>query len=251
MTPDFHIATAYPDPDLNSYVESFWSIENHSSISRQSTLLPDGEYNLIFRKTANGNIQVFFRGLETTFKETSIPPNFQFYAVSFRLLAIEYLFKTKVPELLNGGIELETGYWGITLDDLADLPSFHQKATAMIRELLSSPVDSRKQRLFEALYNSGGNMKVAELAATAYWSSRQINRYFTQYFGLSLKAYCRILRFRRSLGHIKKGQLFPENNFTDQTHFIKDIKQFSGVVPGELARNENGRFLLLSALPPR
>ncbi|MGE8425120.1 MAG: AraC family transcriptional regulator, partial [Sphingobacterium siyangense] len=74
------------------------------------------------------------------------------------------------------------------------------------------------------------------------------NRYFNQQFGLSLKSYCNILRFRSSLDHIAKGKLFPEEHFFDQTHFIKEIKKFSGVVPKELLKNKNDRFILLSSL---
>jgi AraC-like DNA-binding protein len=90
---------------------------------------------------------------------------------------------------------------------------------------------------------------VKALSEKAYWSSRQINRYFNQQFGLSLKAYCNILRFRAALQQIREGKLFPEENFADQTHFIKEIKKFSGVAPKELSQNRNGRFILLSALP--
>jgi AraC-like DNA-binding protein len=91
-------------------------------------------------------------------------------------------------------------------------------------------------------------MSIKELSEKVFWSSRQINRYFNQQFGLSLKAFCNILRFRASLEHIAHGKLFPELNFTDQNHFIKEIKRFSGVVPKELSKNKNDRFVLLSVL---
>jgi AraC-like DNA-binding protein len=99
------------------------------------------------------------------------------------------------------------------------------------------------------IYSSNGSLSVKELSEKVNWSSRQINRYFNEQFGISLKTYCNILRFRASLPHIKKGKLFPELNFTDQNHFIKEIKKFSGVVPKELSKNQNDRFILLSALP--
>jgi AraC-like DNA-binding protein len=94
-------------------------------------------------------------------------------------------------------------------------------------------------------------MPVKELADKVFWSSRQINRYFNEQFGISLKAYCNILRFKNSLHHIKDGQLFPDLDFADQAHFIKEVKRFSGVVPKELFKNRNDRFILLSALPKK
>ena len=89
------------------------------------------------------------------------------------------------------------------------------------------------------------------LAQAAAWSSRQINRYFRQMFGLTLKAYCNILRFRASFQHLREGQLFPEQNFFDQAHFIREIKRYAGVVPKELARNQDDRFIQLAALPKK
>ena len=117
--------------------------------------------------------------------------------------------------------------------------------------LINPDIDSRKQKLFELIYSSNGSLRVKELSEKVYWSSRQINRYFNRQFGLSLKAYCNILRFRASLPQIRNGRLFPEENFADQTHFIKQIKKFSGVVPKELLKNKNDRFILLSTLPAK
>jgi len=74
-------------------------------------------------------------------------------------------------------------------------------------------------------------------------SSRQINRYFNQQFGISLKAYCNILRFGASFKHISEGQLFPQESFTDQNHFIKQIKKYAGVTPKELSKNKDEQFI--------
>lgn len=139
-------------------------------------------------------------------------------------------------------------FWGFNTNDLDDFEAFCAKVTRQIRSLLPAQTDKWKRRLFELIYSSNGDMKVAELCEQAGRSSRQINRYFDQQYGLSLKAYCNILRFRASLQHIAQGKLFPELNFTDQNHFIKAVKKFSGVVPKELAKNQNDRFLLLSTL---
>lgn len=116
------------------------------------------------------------------------------------------------------------------------------------KEILPQKVDERKHKLFELIYASKGEISVSELSAKAGWSSRQINRYFNVQFGLSLKAYCDILRFRTSLAHIAVGKLFPELDFTDQSHFIKEIKKYSGVLPKDLSKNRDDRFVLLSVL---
>ncbi len=79
--------------------------------------------------------------------------------------------------------------------------------------LIKPNIDIRKRKLFELIYSSKGSISVKELSEKVFWTSRQINRYFNQRFGISLKAYCNILRFRESLHHIKEGELFPEIKF--------------------------------------
>jgi len=108
---------------------------------------------------------------------------------------------------------------------------------------LPGAIDERKRNLFELIFTTNGEISVKELSERIFWSERQINRYFNQQFGLSLKTYCNILRFQASLLHIKQGELYPQLNFADQSHFIKEIKKLSGVSPKELHKNENDRFL--------
>jgi AraC-like DNA-binding protein len=91
-------------------------------------------------------------------------------------------------------------------------------------------------------------MTVKELSENVYWSSRQINRYFNDKFGISLKKFCTILRFKASFQHIKEGKLFPEQNFADQAHFIREVKKLTGFTPKELCKNQNDRFVQFSTL---
>ncbi|HWV29535.1 MAG TPA: hypothetical protein VN038_07775, partial [Dyadobacter sp.] len=48
----------------------------------------------------------------------------------------------------------------------------------------------------------------------------------------------------------REGRLFPDENYADQSHFIREIKKYAGVVPKELERNKNDRFIQFSTLPP-
>ncbi len=164
------------------------------------------------------------------------------------MLGAEYILKESIAGIINTGKFLSTDFWGFCELDLVDFDLFVVKSVQIIKSLLPSMIDERKRKLFELIYQRKGAISVAELSEHIFWNSRQINRYFNQQFGLSLKSYCNILRFRSSLNHIAKGKLFPEEHFFDQTHFIKEIKKFSGVVPKELLKNKNDRFILLSSL---
>ncbi|MDQ0593509.1 AraC-like DNA-binding protein [Chryseobacterium ginsenosidimutans] len=240
--------TLKPTNDLHDFVESFWMIENHSDKGHQIIILPDGRFDIIFSLTENKIFKVTLKGLDTEPKQTNIPANTTLFAISFKLLAVEYLLREKVKDLLNEGIPLPKEFLGISQNELNDFNSFYEIASTKIAALIKLDIDTRKRELFNYIYSSNGTLTVKELSEKVYWSSRQINRYFNKTFGISLQAYCKIFRFKSSLNHIKKGKLFPELNFADQTHFIKEVKKMSGVTPKELSKNENDRFILLSTL---
>ena len=244
---EYSIAT--PIPALQDFVESLWMIRNHSDDSKEIVVLPDGKFDIIFSYSLSEPFNILQMGLGSKPDQNSFPPRLVMFAVSFKLLAIEYLLHTKAGSLLDHAQSLPSDFWGVTKDDLDDFDHFCEKVSAKMLTLIEHNIDSRKQKLFELIYASNGALTVKELSEKVNWSSRQINRYFNDQFGISLKAYCNILRFRASLPQIKEGKLFPEQNFTDQTHFIKEIKRFSGVVPKELSKNQNDRFILLSVLP--
>ena len=248
---DLEWKTIEPPQQLTDFVESVWMLANPTNQEHQIVILPDGRFDIIFSRSDNEAFQAILRGLDTEPEQTTLPAHTLFFAVSFKLLAIEYLLDDAVHALRNEGIMLPENFWEITSNDLNDFVAFSEKVSAKMTSLIKPNIDKRKQKLFDLIYTSQGTLSVKELSEKVGWSSRQINRYFNQTFGISLKAYCNIFRFKSSLLHIKKGKLFPELNFTDQTHFIKEVKKMSGVTPKELSKNKNDRFILVSALPQK
>jgi AraC-like DNA-binding protein len=251
MENTFNLNFIAPHSSIAGFVESIGMFHNQSANSREVVVLPDGRIDLFFWKPDAEPFQVLLIGLETLPEQRIIPPHTLAFVVSFKPLAVEYILHTAIAEVLNSAQKLPDDFWNFSVADLDCFDAFRDKITRHIAALLPAQVDNRKVKLFDLIYASNGEMSVAQLSAGAGWSSREINRYFNRQLGLSLKAYCNILRFRASLNHIAKGKLFPELNFTDQTHFIKNIKKFAGVVPKELMKNHNDRFLLLTTLKPQ
>ncbi len=248
MSINIHQISAVPDPSLSDYVESIWMIENYSDHASDVVVLPDGRVDLMCSYSAVDPFEVRLMGLDSGPSYASLAPKTKMFAVSFKLPATEYVFHHGISDITNSTKELQEGFWELTRDDLADFHLLCKKATAQIKSQIQSPIDPRKKKLFDRIYATKGGTTVAELSEHAGWSSRQINRYFTEWFGLSLKTYCTILRFRASFDHIKEGKLFPEQGFTDQAHFIKEIRRFSGVKPKDLAQNNGDRFIQFSTL---
>jgi len=237
-----------PGKLLSGFVESFWYLHNQSNNEKETTGLPDGLIDVILFKSEREPFRIVQLGGLTQHEQAAIPANSLMFCISFKLLAVEYIIREPIADILNSGKILPEDYWDFNVNDLNSFDFFCKKASQKILSFIPKEIDERKRKLFELIYANKGAITVKELSKKVFWSSRQINRYFNQQFGLSLKAYCNILRFRASLEHIANGKLFPEENFSDQTHFIKEIKKFSGVLPKELSKNKNDRFILLSAI---
>lgn len=248
MSKDFYYKFIHPDKSLADFVENLGMFHNRSDEDKEVVVMPDGRIDLFFSQSPSEPFHVTLIGLETAPEQRSVPPQTLAFVISFKPLAVEYILNTSIADILNIARDLPNDFWNFNAVDLENFDTFCEKATKKIKSLIPKEIDERKRKLLQLIYLSNGETSVKELSEKVFWSSRQINRYFTQQFGLSLKAYCTILRFRASLEHIAKGRLFPELNFTDQTHFIKEIKKFSGVVPKELSKNKNDRFILLSVL---
>lgn len=235
-------ALSRPDKSISDFVYCFSSIQNLSGID-QGVIIPNGRIDLSFYKTSDGQFHISLLGLETKPKMTPGQSISTFFAINFNPLAVEYVLGHSVADILDKGKSLPDDFWGFSIDDLDDFEGFCEKATRKIQSLLPKEIDERKRKLFALVFQTNGEIAVKELSAKVAWGARQINQYFNQQFGISLKTYCSILRFQASLSHIKAGKLFPQLNYYDQSHFIKEIKRLSGASPKELFKNENRRFL--------
>ncbi|MGX5820609.1 helix-turn-helix domain-containing protein [Chitinophaga lutea] len=241
---------AAPAPRLKDFVDSFWMLRNPSDASHEVVVLPDGRIDLFLATSAAEPFHITLLSLDTQPTKATIDPRRLTYAISFKPLAMEYLFHRNGIRLSDHPKNLADDLFGFSAKDMNDFSRFCKKATSIITSLLPDEIDDRKRRLFDLIFSSNGELSVKALSEQVFWSSRQINRYFHQTLGVSLKTYCSILRFRASFHHIKEGKLFPEQRFFDQSHFIREIKKLSGVSPKELSRNQNDRFIQFSTLGP-
>ncbi|MGX5855184.1 helix-turn-helix domain-containing protein [Dyadobacter jiangsuensis] len=238
----------HPAEEIGHLVESFWMLTNKSGKPLAVTVLPDGRIDASF---SFGDRQgIVLLGLESGPSRAEIPPDFTLFSISFRPLAATYLFKDFLPILPDSATVLPAGFFGVPLDGFQDIEQFCAKLTENIAGMVKKSIDARKKKLFDLIYATHGSISVGELSEKTFWTSRQINRYFRDTIGISLKNYCNIIRFRASFQHIREGRLFPDENYADQSHFIREIKKYAGVVPKELARNKNDRFIQFSTLPP-
>lgn len=89
----------------------------------------------------------------------------------------------------------------------------------------------------EILLDQAGQVKVEEMAERLKVQRRQLERKFSSAVGLSPKQLSKIIRLQAALKQLHQNtalsltELAYQNGYFDQSHFIKDFKNFTGMSP--------------------
>ncbi|WP_103070880.1 helix-turn-helix domain-containing protein [Aquimarina sediminis] len=234
---------------ISNFIKSFWKYANTEQ-DYAYEILPDGFFDLIFEISDEQIRKISLTGVWTRQIKISIPKNTKLIGIRCKLLAAEYIFKRSIKELKNTETQLPRSFLNI---EHLQCHNFERFISSISRKIVydlknGKEIDQRKFVLFQTLYKLKGEISVRELSEKVCWNSRQINRYFNNQFGFSLKTFCNILKCNATFNQIANGQLFPENEYYDQSHFIKEVKKYTGTTPKGLFQNKNDRFLQLSTL---
>jgi len=90
-------------------------------------------------------------------------------------------------------------------------------------------------------------LQVIDLADIANLSPKQFGRIFNNHVGMMPKEYARIVRFQKSMfmlqNHCKDyAEIAYCCGYSDQSHFIRDFRQFSGVTPSQITNPYSDLF---------
>lgn len=91
--------------------------------------------------------------------------------------------------------------------------------------------------LVQEILKTHGTISVNNLADMAGVSTRTLEIHFKKFIGLSPKTYCRIVRFNSLIQQLSETpqldsyEWIEKYGYSDQSHFIKDFKDFTGMSP--------------------
>ena len=234
----------YPSNEISSFIKCFWKYENRDS-DIQHTIFPNGYFELFMIFEKQKLESVFLSGLRTRPFEVYVPKGIVVSAIRFMLPASEYIFERKISSILDTTMSLDPYFWD--LKELEDL-SFEDRALDVFQklsgEIKEKEINKKKLSLLEMAYNP--DLTVKEISERIHWDRRKINRYFNTRYGLPLKTFLDIIRLRSSFDALKEGVLYPGLGYYDQSHYIKEVKKYTGESPKKLSKNESDRFLQFS-----
>jgi len=90
------------------------------------------------------------------------------------------------------------------------------------------------------IINSKGVIKIKELRSQLFITERTFERKFNKEVGVTPKQFAKIIQFSFSLNHLQESDytkltnIAYENGFSDQSHFIRTFKRYTGETPKEI-----------------
>lgn len=269
------IKTYIPKADLSPYVEFFWYSKEENPSTDKERVLPNGASQLIinlendnFRHFNNSDQQqkqeynyAVLTGIHT--RHIFIDPSTRLSTVGVVLRpgAVSSLFGTPASEFKNQVIGLEAVL-------KADISALRQ-------QLIAAPTAEDKFRLLELFLSQyinsdfqvnpavtfavseidshQGTIQISDILDKTGYSHRWITRVFKEISGVTPKQYARISRFQHSLKVIRENSspnwanLALSCGYFDQSHFIHDFKDLSGISPSEYCNNQTDQVNHLPA----
>ncbi len=246
-----------PCPDLQDFIKCFWTLKSDDTAHPdRQRILPDGCMELIFHF---GNLyrQYFEDGTHIV-----QPRSFIFGQIS-RYLEIEPTGTTGIiaarfmPDGLFAFLPIDARLLENKATDIREL--FGSKGEKLEVEVMSAGSDQQRLDIIEkfllaelttpqnistitkscvgTIIQSCGQMEVSALAAKMKLNRRSLERQFSRVIGLSPKQLSKAVRLQATLKSLSQNKthsltsLAYEHGYFDQSHFIKEFKEFTGISP--------------------
>ncbi|MCE7060839.1 helix-turn-helix domain-containing protein [Dyadobacter sp. CY343] len=245
----------HPSHDLRDYVKYFWVLEDNrgQATSRRFQTIADGSPGMIFHESENGSLYQFEKQLPPTFlygqttsaTEIKSPPAFRAIGIYLYPHALKTIFGLPASELTNTCVDVtmlnsDSKYLTERLietnameDKISVLSTFLKQQIACN----SATSDVDVMLALSIIYREKGAISLCILQEKTGLSERALERRFQRVIGISPLQFCRIVRFQSSLtqlrenGFEKLSDIAYENQYADQSHFIRSFKEFAGDSP--------------------
>lgn len=241
-----------PSEELSDIIQSFWMIDSEGDNHiHQQKIIPDGFPELIFhygdpykinisglwelqsKELIGGQIRNHFF-LENTGES-------KMFAIKFKPWAIRELFELEMSSITDKVIIIPKAIKEkvVEIKEIAiSTRSFSEKVAgieAWFQKMKISKFHSNYKAV-QYIQDKNGLTQLNELTNICNTSERTLERYFKSYIGLSPKFYSRIIRFSSIFELVQEETIDWQDivykaGYYDQSHFIKNFKEFTGEDP--------------------
>lgn len=249
-----------PCPVLEPYISCYWlsvftGTENEAQRLKPKpvTLIPDGGSSIIFdiNYRQNRHYESIWGVMDkpvVVYNQHSISKGeLTTFGVDFKPGGLYRFLNIPMREFTNQSLELSTVSYSTfhqLAESISSAGSIGEQITAVESFLLEqlNKLNSYQSQVMEALYaisETSGSIRINELANRLLISERSLRRLFQEHVGISPKTLCRMTRLQsvmRNCMNDKQTDFLMaayDSGYFDQSHFIKDFKEFCGYTPNQ------------------
>jgi AraC-like DNA-binding protein len=249
--------TILPPKKLAGFVRSFWTLENEASPDKPyiHRVMADGCAEMVFHYQtrfdeifSRDNTETSFHsGLHSQaqhFRRFIVHQPFGIFGVYLYPFALPMLFSMPSDALSNEMPDLQTlmGDEGKFLEESIMVAKNNDERVLILCKFLEKRITKNyheEPAVFSTIrhiIHNKGIASIQKLADQSCLSTRQFERKFKAFSGFSPKLYARIVRFQSAMemyGDQEKSltAIAYDSGYYDQSHFIHDFKEFSGLHP--------------------
>lgn len=260
-----------PCEQLKPYVKFFWIFESEEVGEEKCfQVIPDGLPGMIIQqkksfKNNSGHFlpQAFLYGQTTKYSQQIVNEKFKTLGIYFRPQALKSIFGFDAQELT--GLEVDINNimsMNDILTPLYDSQDDHDRISILSDYLKaclsrnetwgSDPV----HLIIDQITACKGVINFSDIHKQHFISKRTFERRFKQHVGVTAKFFARLTRFQFALDMIRSGNLIDFSNiaydlcYADQSHFIRDFKEFTGSTPSRFLQNRKESVINYPELLP-
>lgn len=249
-----------PCEELRPYVKYFWILESNDVLAsnRRFEIIPDGLPGLIIQqkqlfKDFKGELlpQAFMYGQTTRHSRQLVSGIFKNIGIYFQPHALKSIFGIDAQEMTDLEVDLrdivpmrDIVYHLMTSGNESD-------QILIISDYLNRCISNNKIRylndptslIVDQIIGRKGVIRFRDIYQYYFMSRRTFERKFVQTVGITAKHFARITRFQFSLDQIRSNNSnrFPNSiydlGYSDQSHYIREFKGFTGSTPKRFLRN--------------
>ncbi len=247
-----------PDYRLQPFIYCYWQLKTCQPLAEPFTyrVVTDSCIDVIFDlyNPKENYVMGFFK----KYSEFPLSTSFSYIGIRFLPTMFPQFFKINALELSHQIEHLKS-----VVPHLSDFISTRfdeSQSSDVIRGLLDNYLlslyakaqfntDNRLYAGIEMILKNCGSVNLQKDLDTGI-SPRQLRRLFEFYIGDTAKTFSKVVRFQKFLNtnpskqNLRKNKLFFDAGYYDQSHFIKEFKDFYGITPVKAFENYNNSHLI-------